>query len=918
LVKPEDQAREHIDQLLEAAGWSVQDRDKVNLSASLGIAVRYFQLKELCEADYLLFVDRKAVGVLEAKPAGNTLSGVEVQTENYLSLLPDDIPSYSNPLPFAYESTGVETQFRDGRDPEPRSRSLFAFHTPEELRDWLSEVDTLRGRLTELPPIEDPKLYQCQFAAIENLERSLELYKLRALIQMATGSGKTFTAISEVYRLIKYAGAKRILFLVDRKTLGKQTKREFEDYTTPDDGRKFTQLYNVQHLTSNVLDPVSRVCISTIQRLYSMLKGDEDLDEEHDEMSAWELISDNKQIQVAYNSRIPIGYFDFIITDECHRSIYNLWRQVLDYYDAFLIGLTATPSKQTLGFFNQNLVTEYSHERAVADGINVGYDVYRIKTEIGEEGSHVDAGVYVDRRDRLTRQKRWELLDNDLDYTKKQLDRDVVAPDQIRTVIQAFRDRALPEMFPDRTEVPKTLIFAKGDTHAEDIVGIVREEFGKGNEFCKKITYRTTGEKPEDLIASFRNSYNPRIAVTVDMISTGTDIKPLECLIFMRNIKSRTYFEQMKGRGTRIIKKDDLKAVTPDALAKTHFVIVDAVGVCESDKTDSRPLERKRTVPFEKLLNSIAFGNREDDVITSFAGRLARLQRSLDSEDYDKLTEAANGKQLSEVINGLLDSVNPDEQIEHAKVIGNTDQPTDEEIILAAEGLKNEACEPFDDPGYREAILEAKRKSEQIIDTVSQDHITFAGFDEGAKQKAETIAKNFEQFIQDNKDEITALQIIYNRPYGQQKLTTENIAELADALIRHPYNMNKEVLWQAYEKLEQSKVKGRGVARILTDLVSLVRFASNQEDILKPFSEYVNQRFGKWLEHQNELGVEFTDEQVKWLTMIKDHICTSASVSKDDFELAPFSQHGGLAKIYKLFGDDYEKIVDKLNEDLVA
>ena len=292
--------------------------------------------------------------------------------------------------------------------------------------------------------------------------------------------------------------------------------------------------HNVQRMTSNTLDPVNRVVITTIQRLYSMLSGQSDFDEENEEVSLFNLSPEQeKPKEVSYNRDIPIETFDFIVTDECHRSIYRLWRQVLEYFDAFIMGLTATPSKQTLGFFHNNLVMEYSHERAVADGVNVGYEVYRIQTEITEKGSKVEAGNWVDKRNRLTRKLRWEQLDEDLEYKPTQLDRVVVAKDQIRTIIKTFRDKLFTEIFPGRTEIPKTLVFAKDDSHAEDIVEIIREEFGKGNDFCKKITYRTTGDKPEDLIASFRNSYNPRIAVTVDMISTGTDIKPLECLLFL-------------------------------------------------------------------------------------------------------------------------------------------------------------------------------------------------------------------------------------------------------------------------------------------------------------------------------------------------------------------------------------------------
>ena len=620
-MDPEERAREKIDEKLVAAGWVVQDRLAMDLGAGPGVVVREFTL-DTGEADYVLFVDRRACGVIEAKPDGTTLSGVADQTSRYQSGVPDVLPTHEHGIRFAYESTGVETFFRDQRDKDTRSRRVFSFHTPETLREWLAESDTLRSRLKAMPPLLKPGLRGCQVEAITNLEKSFADTRPRALIQMASGGGKTFTAVTSSYRLIKHAGARRILFLVDRNNLGRQTRREFQQYATPDDGRKFTELYNVQHLTSNTFDPVSRVCITTIQRLYSMLRGEPELDPELEEKSMFDTATyDERPKDVAYNPNLPIETFDFVITDECHRSIYHLWRQVLEYFDAFVIGLTATPSKQTFGFFNQNLVMEYNHERAVADGVNVGYDVYRIKTEITDKGGKVDAGYYVDRRDKLTRRTRWEQLDDDFVYEGRELDRSVVAPDQIRTIVRTFKEKLGTELFPGRTEVPKTLIFAKDDSHAEDIVGIVREEFGQGNDFCKKITYRTTGEKPEDLIASFRNSFNPRIAVTVDMISTGTDIRPLECLIFMRDTKSSLYFDQMKGRGMRVIDPNELQAVTPDAVSKTRFVIVDAVGVFESDKTQTRSLERKRTVPFDKLLDQVALGNRDEDRLLSLAGR---------------------------------------------------------------------------------------------------------------------------------------------------------------------------------------------------------------------------------------------------------------------------------------------------------
>ena len=900
-MRPEDRAREHIDEQLEAAGWKVQDRLAVDLGAGVGVAVREFTL-DTGVADYLLFVDREACGVIEAKSEGTTLSGVADQTSLYQAGVPEALKIHAHGLRFAYESTGTETFFRDQLDEDTRSRRVFSFHTPETLRGWLAEPDTLRTRLKAMPPLVKPGLRGCQVEAITNLEKSFADTRPRALIQMASGGGKTFTAVTFSYRLIKHAGARRILFLVDRNNLGRQTRREFQQYATPDDGRKFTELYNVQHLTSNTFDPVSRVCITTIQRLYSMLRGEPDLDPELEEKSMFDTAAfDERPKDVAYNPNLPIETFDFVITDECHRSIYHLWRQVLEYFDAFIIGLTATPSKQTFGFFNQNLVMEYNHERAVADGVNVGYDPYRIKTEITDKGGKVDAGYYVDRRDKLTRKTRWEQLDDDFVYDGRQLDRSVVAPDQIRTIVRTFKEKLGTELFPGRTEVPKTLIFAKDDSHAEDIVGIVREEFGQGNDFCKKITYRTTGEKPEDLIASFRNSFNPRIAVTVDMISTGTDIRPLECLIFMRDTQSSLYFDQMKGRGMRVVDPNELQAVTPDAVSKTRFVIVDAVGVFESDKTQTRSLERKRTMPFDKLLDEVALGNRDEDRLLSLAGRLAQLDRSLLPKAREELTGLAKGKPLSAIVNSLLDACDPDKG-----------EPT------ARQALAKEACLVFDNAKLRAALVETKRRNEQTIDNVTKDVLLEAGPAKEVEQRARKAVESFKQFIKENKDELTALQVIYSKPYGKRHLTYEAIKELAEAIQKPPVNLTPELVWQAYERLEKAKVHRAGPQKLLTNVISLVRFAIGEVDALEPFDEVVNRRFVEWIGRQARANRRFSPEQMAWLEMIRDHIATSLRVEMSDLELSPFHDKGGPVKAYQTFGKDLDGLLKELNEVLAA
>ena len=936
-MKPEERAREQIDSLLEQAGWLVQDFERMNLGASHGVAVREFSLPS-GTADYLLFIDYEPVGIIEAKKAGQTLIGVEEQSSKYLTNLPDILSTARSTLPFSYETTGIETRFTNHLDPEPRSRQVFAFHQPKTLAEWLEQAppgvpneqnDTLRARLRRLPALPRANLRDCQVEAITNLERSFAQNHSRSLIQMATGSGKTFTAVSSVYRLIKFAGARRVVFLVDRADLGRQTLKEFQQYVTPDDGRKFTELYNVQHLQSNRIDPVARVCITTIQRLYSILKGEPELDPALEEQSLFELdaaLLRQQPREVQYNPAVPIETFDFLITDECHRSIYNLWRQVLEYFDAFIVGLTATPNKQTYGFFQKNLVMEYGHARAVADGVNVDYQVYRIRTEITEKGSMIEPYEIVGRRDRQTRAVRWERLDDELAYDASRLDRDVVTPDQIRMVLRAYKDALFTQLFPGRTEVPKTLIFAKDDSHAEAIVEAVRDVFGRGNQFAQKITYKVTGVKPEKLIQDFRISYYPRIAVTVDMISTGTDIKPLEVLLFMRSVKSEGFFEQMKGRGTRTISDTDFRAVTPDAQSKTHFVLIDAVGICERLKTDDPPLERKASLSFKNLLNSVALGRRDEETLTTLAGRLGRLARRASPEEVEAVRQASGGCTIRDLAAGLVDAFNPEKQLEAARqetgqAYLTLDDPAAKAVVRQ---LIRETAVPFDNPDLRATLMKVQQRDEQTLDVVSEDKLISADWDIQAEERARHIVTSFRQFIEQHHDEITALAIFYSRP-RHAALHLEDIKKLAEAIAVPPLGLSTDKLWQAYETLDRDRVRrgGKNIKRMLTDLVSLVRYTIERDRdagaLLEPYSDVVAQRFAAWLEEQERVrGKPFTAEQRQWLAMIRDHVSASLTIEPDDFAFEPFSQQGGLGKAYQLFGSELPAILQQLNERLAA
>jgi type I restriction enzyme R subunit len=924
-MTPEAKARLSIDSKLSDAGWRVQDLKRINLGAAVGVAVREYPT-DTGPADYVLFVHRKPVGVIEAKPDTTILTFVEDQTERYAnSALKWRVGAA--PLPFLFESTGQVIRFTDGRDPAPRSREIFHFFRPETLAGWLAQPTSLRRRLAErMPDLDSRNLRGCQIDAVGGLEASLALNKPRALVQMATGAGKTFTAITAVYRLLKFGGAQRVLFLVDTRNLGKQAHQEFMAYAPPDDGRTFTELYNVQRLASSAIDPHAQVCISTIQRMYSILSG-EPLDDAAEDISLNEVrqVSSQEKI-VAYNPAIPVETFDFIVIDECHRSIYNVWKQVLDYFDAFLIGLTATPDKRTFGFFNENVVAEYSYEQSVADGVNVGYDVYVIETEITRKGGEVKAKAWVDHRDRLTRKRRWSQIDEDAVYTGQELDRSMVNPSQIRWVIQEMKRAVEREIFPNRQEVPKTLIFAKTDSHADDIIQIVREVYGQGNAFCKKVTYKAE-EDPDSILAGFRNDYHPRIAVTVDMIATGTDVKPLEVLLFMRDVRSRNYYEQMKGRGVRSLSFDDLRRVSNSAdSAKTRFALIDAVGVEQSLKTDSRPLERRPHLAMKDLLQGVAIGHRDDDTVLSLANRLIRLAKQLDAKALARVEKTSGGIPLNVLGKALISALDPDRIVETALatardrgITRTEDSLTDEELAAAKAQRVAVACAPFDVPELRDAIESARREREQIIDHLNLDQVTFAGYSAQAEEQAQKVIQTFAEFIAAHKDEIAALSFFYQQPYQRRQLTFDMIEELHDALSRPPLMLTTERLWSAYARVRRNEVKGADLKRQLADLIALVRFAIGLDGELKPFADQVNLHFQEWIfRHNARRTTAFTPEQTEWLRLIKDHIAASCAIGRDDFDYAPFADRGGLQKAWKLFGGELDGLMREMNEELVA
>jgi type I restriction enzyme R subunit len=910
----EARARVLIDRQLEAAGWAVQDRKDLNLFDGSGQAVREkIMAAGHGRADYLLYVDKQVVGVIEAKPEGTALSGVEWQSAMYADGLPLEDQRRAvlrgDRLPFVFEASGSETHFTNGFDPKPRARQLFSFPRPETLARWVRDADddlqwpTWRARVAQMPTLQEEGLRPAQIDAVKGLERSLKEQRFdHSLIQMATGAGKTFMAITSTFRLLRYGGFHRILFLVDRNNLADQTLAEFRNYRLPDDGRRFTEVYTVDKLTRVGMLASSNVVISTIQRVYSVLQGKEVADADDPDLDAF---GPDAPVTVEYNPELPPESFDLVIVDEAHRSIYGLWRGVLDYFDAHVVGLTATPGKQTFAFFEQNLVSEYTYPESVADGVNVDFDLYRIQTQITEHGSTIDAHTVVPVIDRRTRAQRLQELDDDLIYTANQVDRAVTAKHQIRLILETFRDRLFTEIFPGRATVPKTLIFAKDDAHAEEIVTQVRQVFGEGNEFAAKITY--TAKHAKEMLQAFRTSPALRIAVTVDMIATGTDVKPLECVFFMRDVRSAQYFEQMKGRGARTISDADFQSVTPDAKHKTRFVIVDAIGVTEHDFVEA-PLNRDKSISLKKLFERAATLTITEDETATLASRLAALEGQLTTAERDELDSVA-GQPLKRIVHGLVAAVDVDVQ---ARVLAAN---PDADPATVIRNLIDAAVEPIAaNPELRSRILELRATHDRVIDDVSADTLLDA---HGVvdTERARSIVDSWCGYLAEHRDEITAIQVIQDAK--AKGVTFAQIKELKDRIARPPHNWTTDIIWAAYEAVDAGRVR-HSDAHTLTDLVSLLRFTLDLDAELVPYADKVRERYAAWLLQQDNAGAAFTDAQRWWLDRMVEVIAASAGINIEDLDQSPFTERGGVDGLFGVFGDRAGFVLDDLNQRLTA
>lgn len=897
-MKPEQKARLQIDRQLEVSGWRVS-KDKNAWRNGDAVAIEEWIFPNGIRADYLLFVEGKAIAVIEAKPAQTLMGGIHHQADQYAASLDGLTPAWCRPLPFIYVANGTVVLYADRRDKYSRQRLVFSFHRPETLIRWAKEGDsTLQNRLMSLPDISLPSelnLRQCQIEAIENLEDAFKEQKRRAYLHVATGAGKTYTACTFCHRLVKYARARRILFLVDRGNLGVQAYGEFSNWAVPETDRKFSEEYEVLRLTRNRIEGNPRVVISTIQRVYSILTHADDNSVDDDTLS-----ENDTPKEAVYNAELPPEYFDFIVVDECHRSIYKNWRKVLEYFDATIIGLTATETSLTTSFFDNNRVANYSYAQSVKDGVNVGYCIYRIRTQKTEYGGELVAGGEFPafRKDLLTQVLDDTDLVENIPYEGTDLNRFVESEPQVRTVVQAYKDAIYSDLYPDRKTpdeeyninyIPKTLIFAQSDAHAELITRVVQEVFGRGDAFCKKVTYSVTGVDSQTLVKQFRTDPCFRVAVTVDMIATGTDVRPLEVVLFMRDVKSATYYQQMYGRGCRTISDQDLRNVTPNARSKDFFYLVDAVGVTEHTMVTSLPpLTTPPTESLETLMEKAYKCELDEEKWQTLAYRLNLL--------VNKSRKMGHFKEMDAIRFEEENSCDIDElAVAEGEVFG---LPT---LVQRLQARNDSAYSYCFAPFYRNLIIELYRKNSIWVDT-SPDHIIDVGF---SKATAEKLTHDFRSWIESNRDRIHALRLLFAVGEKQTPLLLENLEDLLREMKKADARYTVDSLWRNYSILapEQcQKLDKKGT--VIADVIQLVKYAMKIESHLQRFNGIARQRFELWLGRKKKAGIEFSEEQRKLLNKIAELIAEYLT-----YELADIREHDGalVAQCKKAGLSGYEK-----------
>lgn len=878
---PEEKARVKIDKQLNNAGWDIVDRQ--DYLPNYAMAVKEALMQGGKESDYLLFVDNKAIAVVEAKKESDSLGPkVASQAERYAKT-PQNWYGlwFQGLIPLVYLANGNKIYFKNMlTDPDGDYVELGEMHSPKKTLQLIGK----KSEYGALPRIDKKGLRDCQYDAEVNLEKSLKQGKKKALAVLATGSGKTYLACLASYRLLNYTSTKRVLFLVDRNNLARQTETEFSLFDRTENQQPMSSLYQINRL-KNKDDIGGDIVISTIQKLFAVLTGqtitDDDEDKEDEKFFSFK-DTDSNQTVVSLGSdlKLPPDYFQFIIIDECHRSIYGKWQSVLNYFKgATILGLTATPTPEAYAFFNDNIIEKYTYDDSVVDGVNVPARVYRIKSNITEHGGTINTGDEIVEITRSGKEIGSYTATGRIDFAPTHLDRSVIVPDQMRKVLTAYKDSIYTDLFPDRDEIweyiPKTLIFAKDDNHATEIVNVVKEVFADKfkngvvpDKFVQKITY-SAGDS-NALIRDLRTDKEFRIAVTVTLVATGTDVKPLEVVLFMNDVKSDVLYTQMKGRGCRVINEDKLREVTPNANTKECFYIVDAVGVTEHDKTIPKPKgpggEQKPKVPtLEQLLEYLSHGEVSDDNLALLRDYCASINMRYENNvlfgrhlnifisDYGFAP-----KTLAYQINTALSqgTLPPFTSASNDNSARNS--------LISCLMLNLDA---------RKKLLELHRGYYAIAP--GEDEIIDKGF---TKEAAKSFIDSFEKYLNDNADKIEALRIIYNSE--DTVITYSMLSDLRDKLLSEnrlftPYN-----IWSNYKMLDTNgDVEDLDVKqniKALTHLIQLVRFVYKKTDKLKSLLKGYSQRFTLYCgQAQRPLS---TDQQ-EIMKAIADYIINEGSIS---------------------------------------
>jgi len=891
-MKPEEKARAKIDRMFEDAGWRVINRDEYSPTITAA-AIREGLLKGNREADYFLFINGKAVGILEAKREEIDVDSdcVHEQVEMYARGVPDCYQAWAKPLPFLYTSNGKYVYFRDFRKPDSEYEEINRIHTPKEIVKMLGITDPWAG----LPTLRKRGLRDCQYEAITELEKSFRTGQKKALMVLATGAGKTYTACLAAYRFLAYTPMRHILFLVDRNNLGKQAEGEFGMFRLTENGDTFNSIYTVNRLKSAKIPSDSNVVISTIQRLFSLLKGEEISDNDDDDEN-----DATEPVTLPSNPNLPPDFFDLIIIDECHRSIYGNWQQVLEYFStARMIGLTATPVAETKAFFNYNIIVNYTLEKSIVDGVNVDCRIYRIKTEATENGGAILQGDKYKRETRYTGKVEDITEKETKNYTKEELNRSIINPAQIKLILETYRDSIYTDMFnepqrePNIDYLPKTLIFALNENHATNIVRIAKEVFGRTDgTFVQKITY-SAGDSNE-LIRQFRNNKEFRIAVTCTLVATGTDVKPLEVVMFMRDVQSLPLYVQMKGRGVRTIGDEQLRNVTPNATSKDCFFLVDCVGVTEHEHTITSPTddsEPTQTITFKELLEHIAHGDLPNKYLRTLASRLSRIHNKADNSQRERIRELA-GCGMDELASRIFDAM------EKGTLPPFTDinQPNNERKGLVAVIAQR--------PELREYLLILNAGFVNILQP-GEDTLISKGF---SVEEAKETTSAFEQYCEEHKDKIEALRIIYNNE--GMPITYAMLKDLQQRIKMANNRFTIAELWNKYCQLYPEKVSRHSKKEekdALTNIIQLVRFALHQIAKLESLYPSANRYFNLWC---GQLQRQLTEEQMNVISRIAQYIasngsCTIAEIKEDDKTYA--------AQLVRAFGGK-----DKANEALLS